>query len=180
MRIGIRELIFIVVMLGILGGSYVYVFKPASEKRTQLVGDTTRYNKELRDLKSQREGTSDLEKKIHELEQAIKFFEEKLPQQKELDLILKDVWQKAEKNGLTIKTVKTLKQEKAAGFTEQPFEMSMSGDFKPAFYSFLLELEQLPRIIKIRHMKLDKMMERDGAMQAQMTLCIYFESGDRN
>ena len=33
MKIGIRELVFIALMIGLAAASYVFVFKPAAEKR---------------------------------------------------------------------------------------------------------------------------------------------------
>jgi len=178
MKIGIRELIFLTVMLGILGGSYFFVFKPASRKRADLVAKIEKRKKELADLRTATSNVSDIERKIKELEQAIRFFEDKLPEQKELDTILKDVWQRADRAMLTTRTVRTLKSETYAGYTEQPIELSLAGDFQN-FYTFLLELEKLKRITKLKSMKLDKIMDRDGAMHAQMTLSVFFESGAR-
>ena len=50
---------------------------------------------------------NDVNHKIAELQQAIQFFESKLPQEKEMDTILKEVWQIAEANSLQTKTIKT-------------------------------------------------------------------------
>lgn len=179
MRIGIRELIFLMVMLGVLGGSYFFVFKPASQKRADLMAKVSQRKQDLTNLKLATANVGDIERKIDELEQAIKFLENKLPETKELDTILKDVWEKAKRNALTTKTVKTMKTEKSAGYTEQPIEMDLSGDFRN-FYTFLLELEKLNRITKLKSMKLDKIMDRDGAMQAKMVLAVYFESGQKH
>jgi hypothetical protein len=52
--------------------------------------------------------------------------------------------------------------------------MSLAGDFN-GFYVFLQQLENMPRITRVTHMNLTKMAERDGAMQAKLTLSIFFE-----
>ena len=52
--------------------------------------------------------------------------------------------------------------------------MSLSGDFN-GFYSFLLQLEKLPRITRVTNMSLSKITDRDGEMNATMTLSIFFE-----
>ena len=80
----------------------------------------------------------------------------------------------AEANNLTTRTIKTLKSERAANYSEQPIQMSLAGDFH-GFYSFLLQLEKLPRITRVTQMNLTKINEADGQMQAQMTLSIFFE-----
>ena len=128
----------------------------------------------MRNLKQATAGIDDLNRKIDELQQAINFFESKLPQEKEIDKILKEVSQMAEANSLQTKTIKTLKSERGANYSEQPIQMSLRGDFN-GFYSFLLQLEKLPRITRVTQMNLQKINDRDGEMQAQMTLSIFFE-----
>jgi type IV pilus assembly protein PilO len=80
----------------------------------------------------------------------------------------------AEANSLATKTVRTLKSERFAGYSEQPIQMSLSGNFN-GFYLFLQQLEKLPRITRVTNMTLTKINDRDGEMQASMTLSIYFE-----
>lgn len=173
MRLGLRELLFLGLMIGLLGASF-FVFKKLTTKRDDLVAGTTRMQKAMGDLKQATAGIEDLGRRIEELKRAINFFESKLPQEKEVDKILKEVWQIAEANALTTKTVKTLRSERAASYCEQPIEMSLSGDFN-GFYAFLLQLEKLPRITRVTNMSLQKITDRDGAMQAKLTLSIYFE-----
>lgn len=174
MRFGIRELIFVVAMLGLLGSSYFLVFQKANTKRAALRADIESKQRALANLRQATAGIDDLNQKIDELQKAIAFFESKLPQEKEVDKILKEVWQMAEANSLQTRTVKTLKAERSAGYSEQPIQMSLSGDFS-GFYSFLIQLEKLPRITRITHMDLKKIDETDGAMTANLTMSIFFE-----
>ena len=51
----------------------------------------------------------------------------------------------------------------------------VSGDFKDSFYAFMLQLEQLPRLTRVSKMDLKKISERNGQMEAQVTLSIFFE-----
>jgi type IV pilus assembly protein PilO len=175
MRFGLKELIFVLLMAGLVASSYIFVFKPAAEKRTQRETDIASRQKALADLKTATTGISDLEKKIADLQSAIEFFESKLPQEKEIDKILQELWQMADTNALQTKTIKTLKSERAGGYSEQPIQMSLSGDFH-GFYSFLLQLEKLSRITRVTQLKLDKIQTKEGEMQASLTLSIFFES----
>jgi type IV pilus assembly protein PilO len=175
MKSGILMLVFVALILGLLGGSYYFVFKPASEKREVRKAETEKKRKELAELKRSTAGISDLEKKIREVQDAIRFFDSKLPQAKEVDKILKEVWNLADRNSLQTKTVKTQKAERSAGYSEQPIEISLSGSFE-GYYSFLLQIEKLARITRIHNMKLEKITSKDGDMQAKMTLSIFFES----
>jgi type IV pilus assembly protein PilO len=174
MKLGFRELVFLGLMLGLVVCGYLFVLKPPAEKRMVRQAEMATRVQALSDLRQRTVGIVDVERKIEELQQAIVFFESKLPQEKEIDKILKEVWQMAEANALRTRTIRTLRSEKAAGYSEQPIQMSLAGDFH-GFYRFLLQLEKLPRITRLSDMKLDKIMDREGEMQAQITLSIYFE-----
>jgi type IV pilus assembly protein PilO len=173
MKFGIRELIFVILIIGVLGLAYP-VFARAKAKRESLKKDTATKRTALANLKQATAGIEDVEKKIEELQNAISFFEKKLPAEKEVDKVLKEVWQMAEANSLQTKTVKTLKSDKGPNYSEQPISMTLSGDFN-GYYAFLLQLEKMPRITRVSQMKLEKISDRDGEMTANMILSIFFE-----
>ena len=113
MKFGIRESSSSCVMLGLLAAATSSSSPRANAKRADAAGgDRRRSSKALTDLQQATAGIDDLNRKIDELQKAIKFFESKLPQEKEIDKILKEVWQMAEANSLQTKTIKTL-QERA-------------------------------------------------------------------
>ncbi|MGD1278404.1 MAG: type 4a pilus biogenesis protein PilO [Tepidisphaeraceae bacterium] len=174
MRIGFRELIFSTVLLGVLGCAYFVIFQKANAHRLAVQADTDAKLQKLAELRLTTAGISDLNHKIDELQKAIDFFQSKLPQQREVDTILKEVTQLTEANGLTTKTFRTLKGDTTPNYAEQPIQMSLSGDFN-GFYSFLLQLEKLPRLTRLTNMNLQKINERDGHMTAQLTVSIFFE-----
>ena len=174
MRFGIRELVFVAALLGLLAASYFLVFKKAETERAALKAKIQTKEAALAELERATAGVADIERKVGELQQAIAFFESKLPQQREIDKILEELWQMAEANSLQTKTIKTLKSKRGTGYSEQPVDISLSGDFD-GFYAFLLQLEKLPRLTKVTRMDLKKISGRDGEMEAQMTLNIFFE-----
>ena len=173
MKFGVRELLFFVLMVGLVVASS-FVLQKSRTKAETLRADTVAKRRELVDLKQSTAGIVDWAQKFAELKQAISFFESKLPQEKEIDKILKEVWQMAEANSLQTRTIRTLRTERGASHSEQPIEMSLAGDFN-GFYVFLQQLENMPRITRVTHMNLTKMIEKDGSMQAKLTLSIFFE-----
>jgi type IV pilus assembly protein PilO len=174
MKFGARELVFVVVMLGLLGSSYFLVFNKANEKRQAIEAEIDRKQKALADLDRARVGIDDLKQKIDELQQAITFFEGKLPESREMDKVLEEVTKLATDNGLEQRTFKTGKSQRAANYSEQPIEMTLAGDFE-GFYVYLQQLERFERLTRVTKMDLLKMNERDGAMEAKVTLSIFFE-----
>ena len=174
MKFGIRELSFVVVMIGLLGAIYFLVWDKAQAKIVSMERRTEEKVKALADLERATSGVSDVDKKVAELEEAIKFFEKKLPQERDIDQILKEVWNMAEKNQLTTKTIKTMKSQRGATYSEQPIEMTLSGNFN-GFYEFLLKLERLPRLTRVSQLNLDKIGGKEGEMEAKLVLSIFFE-----
>ena len=174
MKFGIREIIFVLVMLALLGSTNYFVFSKSNKRKAERLAEIHARQTALGNLQQATAGIEDLNHKIEELKQAITFFESKLPQEKEVDSILKEVWQMAEANNLSTKTVKTLKSERNANYSEQPIQMSLSGDFN-GFYAYLLQLEKLQRLTRVSDMTLQKISDRNGEMQAQITLSIFFE-----
>ena len=174
MKFGIREIIFVAVMLGLLACSYFLVLTKAQQKVQAQERKIEEKQKALADLERATAGVADVDRKVEELQEAIKFFEKKLPQEREMDLILKEVWQMAEQNRLATKTIRTMKSQRGAAYSEQPIEMNLSGDFA-GFYEFMLHLERLPRLTRIQNMVLDKINGQEGAMEAKVTMSIFFE-----
>ena len=174
MKFGFRELIFLTLMAGLVGAAYFFVINPLYVKRQAYIKDTDEKKSQLANLQQSTAGISDLGKRIDELQKAITFFEGKLPQERELDKILREVAEKADKNNLATKTVKPDKAQRGPNYSELPITINLAGQFD-GFYTFLLELEKLPRITRVTQMKLEKINERDGEMCAQVTLSIFYE-----
>lgn len=178
MKLGIRELLFVCVMVGLLACTYLFVFKKSAARRAELAAEIERKQTALSNLTQATAGVEDLTKMVSDLEEAIRFFDSKLPQEKEVDKILKEVWQMAEANSLTTKTIRTLAGDRNASYSELPIQLGLSGNFY-GFYSFLQQLEKLPRITRVTTMDLIKINDRDGDMQALVTLSIFFEPAGR-
>src|SRR5437660_4127165 len=126
MKLGLRELLFVCVMLGLLASSYFFVFDKMNRKRIAVAADTAEKQRCLANLRQSTAGIDDLNRKIDELQKAIGFFEKKLPQQREMDNILRELSQLSDEHGLTTRTVKTLKSERAANYSEQPIQLTLN------------------------------------------------------
>jgi Tfp pilus assembly protein PilO len=173
MKLGTRELVFCLVMLALLAGSYFFGFARQTERRLAKQAQIESRQKALFDLEQATAGIGDVKEKIGELQKATSSLESRLPQAKEVDKVLREVSQLAEAHSLTTKAVRTLATQRLNGYSEQPMEMGLSGDFN-GFYQFLLQLEKLPRLNRVTRMGLTKITDRDGEMQAQLTLSIFF------
>ena len=173
MKFGLRELLLILLLIAIPVGAYFWIFEPADKnlqnQKLKLEGKKDKLNR----LQEAMAGTKDLNSQVEKLSTAVSFFEGKLPEQHEIHNILAQVTKIADSHRLETKLFKTLKPKPFANYNEQPIKMEVHGDFD-AYYQFLLDVERLPRITKIREMKLEKDSNVEGAMNANFTLSIFF------
>ena len=174
MKLGLRELIFVGVMLGLLTASYFLVFTKQDAKRRARVEQLEQKRTALHELDHATASVHDVDAKVRELQDATAFFESKLPEAKEMDKVLKEIWQLADANGLRTNTVKTPRSQKMSGYSEQTMDLSLAGNFT-GFYEFMLQLEQLPRLTRVTRMQLNKITDKDGEMEATLTMSIFFD-----
>lgn len=174
MRFGSRELLFLVVMLGLLFSAWYFVFKQADDRIAVLREDTDAKRHKLEELREATKRIVDINSKIADLQKQIRFFESRLPKQSETGSIVAKIDEQARgRHQLTVGRISAMRPDKAAGFFELPVKINMQGDFR-SFYEFMLQTERLPRITRVNQMHLAKMAEQDGSMTADMTLSIYF------
>ena len=190
MKFGLRELVFTVLLMGLPIGTWWFVFRPHNERNDQMLQQIEAKRNKLKELNQVTGTIGNLQKEIDALTKAITFFHSKLPNEKEIDKVLKEVWLLAESNQLTTKSIRTLKRDSDKMFlangsdsevyAEQPIAMQLQGDFV-GFYAFLQALENQPRIMRIRKMRLKKLpKEAEGVMQADFVMSVFFERSDRN
>lgn len=173
MRFGFRELIFLIVLLGLPIAAWIFVFQPINREIELVRRENTSKQAKLEKLHVSHH-IENVGQEIDKLAQAIGMFEAKLPAEKEVEVILREVWQLATDKGLRPRSVRTEKPVKSPLYSELPIKMEIIGDFD-GFYAFLLDLEQLSRITRIFDMKLKKLSDNEGHMNASFTLTIYFE-----
>ena len=185
MKFGVREIVFVVLLMGIPVASWWLVFRPQNARRDQMCQQIEAKQGRLRELNRATATIGDLKKRIGKLQKAMASFRSKLPGQKEIDKVLQEVWNLAELNDLRTKSIRTLKHNKntellsrPGSYRAQPIAVSLEGSFL-GFYSFLQALENQPRIMRVRKMALVKVKKGPpGNMQADFTMTIFFEGGN--
>ena len=183
MRLGLRELIFFIVLLAVPVGSFFYVFKPRNDQISEARKEIQVKQARLDSLAAVESKIDDIGLAIEEGRESIQLIEAKLPSEQDVQGLLQGVSQTAKRNKLNVKSFKSEKIVPAALYMEQPIKVQMSGEFD-GFYQFLLELENLPRITRIHQLKLERADGKGGpkdedlppgSMKAEFTLSIYFQ-----
>jgi len=175
MTSGLRKAVFFVLLLGLAIVGYQYMIKPANKHLAEQKAYVQNKLAKLSEFEHASAAAEGLSKQLEQLQEAVEFFESRLPPKSEIEKVLQDVTVIAREQGLRSKRILTLKAKNNNGYIEQPLKMELGGDFN-SFYSFLLELEKLPRIMKIRELKLKKQPEREGRIAADFIVSIFFQS----
>ncbi len=176
MTSSLRKIIFFVLLVGVSVAGYHYMIKPANKDLAEEKGKLETKLAQLAKFEEAASAADDLAKQLEKLQEAIEFFESKLPPTSQIHEVLEQVTVIAQKEGLKPKTIRTLSSKDNSGYIEQPLKMQLEGNFS-SFYSFLLELEKLPRIMKIRELKLEKQSSDDeGQIAADFIVSIFFQN----
>lgn len=173
MKLGLREILSLLCVLGLLVGSYFVGFKRLSEQRRVIVADIDSKRATLEQLRLTNATMSTIEAQLDGLNDTLHVFEARLPREKDVQQILGDLARLAESSNLTITTVKPLRVERTPSGVEQPIDVGFYGGFG-SFYSFITNLERLDRITRVKSMQIKKMDSQDEKMEVRLTLSIFF------
>jgi type IV pilus assembly protein PilO len=154
--------------------SWAYMIKPANENLAQERAKVQTMSAKLEELERATAAAKDLSTQLKKIEEAIQAFESKLPPSSEIHTVLQDVTLIAQRHGLTPKSIRTHNNKNNRGYIEQPIAMELTGNFN-SYYAFLLEVEQLDRITKIRELELKK-AAKEGQTEATFVMSIFFQN----
>lgn len=185
-KFGVRECVFVGVLLAVPIASYFFVFSPRNTQIRAAKSEIQQKEARLGELRKLTSRIKNLDEEIVQWEESLKRLEEKLPDQEGVDAILGQITEIAQSNKLLVRSIKGDKAVPAAMAMELPLRTTVEGDFK-SFYKFLLGIEALPRITRIHQLKMNRMEPargddkpiEPGTMKAEFVLSIYFDAGDQ-
>lgn len=189
MKFGTREILFLVLLAAIPIGSWCLVFHPRDRRIEEAKQEILAKRAKLASLHRATAAIQNLEDEIKQYNDAITFFRSKLPQEKELDTVLGEVWKLAQTSNLSVTGVRTISRvgpnsaltDPKGPYAEQPVRLQLEGDFNDALYNFLLSLEKRPRITRIYKMQVEKIGDAkneakiEGKVKADIEMSVFFE-----
>lgn len=174
MRFGARECFLLLLILSLPVTSYLLVFRPQNREIEKTRSEIASKQEILAKLRKETNRSEDLRRANDEIRKNIESIEARLPTNREIDSIIRQVTDLAVESGLAAPLVSTEKPERAAMYMEQPINMTITGDFI-GFYDFLRKLEHLSRITRIHSMRIQRSDKVNGHMRADFRLSIYYE-----
>lgn len=178
MRLGTRELIFVMLLLALPVLAWWFYFSPRKKDMAAISARIASRQRELSMLDRAGPHLKHLHAEIKKLNAAIAFFERKLPDRVEMARMLQRIYKNERHNNLNIVSQHYLKTKKSAGFTEQPIEMSLRGGFR-GFYQFLRALEHMPRVTRIDTLAIRRSAANNKLIDANFTLSVFFANDHR-
>jgi len=180
-----REIVFGLILLAIPLAAWSLEFAPRQRRQDELKEKIKAKQAKLDKLFEKKQLTGaigDLREQIAEGKEAVAIFRSRLPDEKEIDQIVREVWRLAKSNELSPTSLRTIPPRKGKQFTtpegphgEQPVLIQIEGDFN-GLYSFMLDMESQSRIMRIRQMTLKKPEKtHTGQVSATIEFSIFFE-----
>ncbi|MCP4759590.1 MAG: type 4a pilus biogenesis protein PilO [Planctomycetes bacterium] len=178
----LRQIAFFVALLGIPLTAWYVVFRPQNADIAEAMQNITQRQRQLDTVAKLAERIPSLEQALQQGEQLVEQVEAQLPRRRDVEGVLENIWQIADRNGLLVRSVKTRPAVPSAVYMELPLEVSMDGPFE-GFYRFLLELETLPRVTRLSEISIQEAGLKvrgpsnklpPGSVATQFVLSIYF------
>ncbi|MCA9299213.1 MAG: type 4a pilus biogenesis protein PilO [Phycisphaerales bacterium] len=173
MRFGMREAVLFLIVLALPVASWLFVFGPQNKKIDAELAEISHKSQRLDQARAETARNDELRNRIEDAKEAISGVEAKLPSNKEVDEIVRQVSDLAVTAGLAPPEMTTSSPIKAALYMEQPIEIETRGSFRQ-YYDFLIGLEQLPRITRVPNFSLQRNAKANGVMNVKFTLSIFF------
>jgi Tfp pilus assembly protein PilO len=172
MKAGVKELLFALIMIGLLAGAWYFVFRKANDRIARLREDTKDKQVQLDLVEQALRQIEDVEQEISSLRQKAEVFENRLPSAGDVQVILHQITGFGTKHRLSVSTVRMMGTEKSGLYMEDRMAMSVQGDFAK-LYEFLLDIERMDRITRLSKVELRRLPE-DGAVAADLGLSIFY------
>lgn len=173
MRLGTRELIFLALLLALPILAWWFYFKPRQQDLLQLESRISAKQRKLAVIDRSGSSAKRLHDEVARLKAAVAFLQNKLPTQVQLARLMQKVYTIEQKNNLNIISQHYLKAKASGGYTQQPIQMTLDGNFR-GFYQFLRALEHLPRVTRIDTLGMRKDPSHNGLIDANFTLSVFF------
>ena len=166
--------LLIVLVIALPLASYYWVFKPLNTQINGEKSETEHREALLAKLQEETAHNTDLERANQEIQTSIRIIEARLPSNKEVDAVVRQVSDLAVESHLAPPGMRSSKPLPSALYMEQPIELVTSGGFID-FFTFLAKVEKLPRITRIHDLKITGQSKDGAELKAEFTLSIYFQ-----
>jgi type IV pilus assembly protein PilO len=163
-----RALIVAVVLLGMVGGFYQFVYKTKTTSIRIQEARLTKLNSELQDLRAIKKKLEEFKLMIASLEVQLDEAQRQLPRSKEIPTLLNDISKFGKGAGLEFLSFRPAKENIQGFYAEVPINLVINGPFHN-LAKFVDDIVHYPRIIKISSINMSAPKEVEGHMVVRST-----------
>src|SRR5258708_4283368 len=128
MRLNFRKIVFLTLILGVLGGGYVFIVVPAYLERRELRTDIRLKKRALADLAVATRTAQELNREAANVRLAIARFTTSLPREAQLTEIVSGLSAAAARNNLRVESVEPARIDHLQDFSREPIHLVLRGD----------------------------------------------------
>ncbi len=183
MKMGNREITFLIVLAAVPVAAWFFVFQPRNHDIEQSRREIAAMEATLTRLDRLAGAVGDVRLAIDEAEGRLADFRRNIPDAEEVDDLLAEMHRIGDRNSLRLASIRAVNQSEVQGHLEIPLNMEVRGDF-PGIYRFLVDLERLPRIVRVQSLELERTMTKSrsgdedrpqGDLDVAVTVVVYCE-----
>jgi len=171
-QLGIREIVLLAVLPGMLGASCFATFNQVSQASKTIEADLAKRKKALLELTLFEGDAGKLNQRAGELKGAIENFDASLPKDSEKQSILSKIIALAEQNRMRVKTIKAGELQRGGQYRVCPVKIVATGEFA-LLYQYMQGLEQMPGLVRIAKLQVER-TPIQGELNADLLLDVYF------
>jgi Tfp pilus assembly protein PilO len=162
----------VAVTLTLVTAFYFGSYRPQSQRQAQLAKQIADQKKSLATGKAQTSVLDSVVEEVRALRAKLERSQKSIPQQQDLPAFIRDVTQLSQQASLKKFIMKPDIPSRIDLVSELPIRLTFEGDFI-SIYSFLRNTEQMPRLTRVRDMRLSS-RDKNGQVKVELTMNIYF------
>jgi len=171
------QLVLGVVLIAVLSGFVALVYRPSSEKLTDLRRQTDEQRNRLNDNLSHVSILPAVMSEVGRMQMRLEHFDKQLPRQPELGPFINDITEVSRQANLRKVAVEPGVPNRTDLYTEWPIALKFEGDFNSVF-AFLRRTEEMSRLTQVKSMKVRGADNgKSGQVQVELSMNIYFSEG---
>jgi type IV pilus assembly protein PilO len=160
------------IALALAGVFYFLHYRPQNQRQQSLASQIALKQRELQEGRTHTSVLPEVATEVERLRARVERSKKSIPRQQDLPQFIRDVSQLGQQASLRKPAFKPGTPARADLVSELPIQMTFEGDFVNV-YSFLRNLEEMPRLTRVRDMKLVG-KDRAGQVKVTISMNIYF------
>jgi Tfp pilus assembly protein PilO len=157
----------------LVAGFYLVGYRPQDRRQKELTAMLAERQRDLKASKTQTRILPQVATEVDRLRARLERSKKSIPKQQDLAPFIREVTQLGQQASLRKPLIEPKPAVRGPRVSELPISLTFDGDFVNV-YSFLRNVEEMPRLTRIRQMKITG-KDKTGQVRGQVLLNIYFQ-----